>query len=264
MPHRPVALLALDLEVGDGREQHRVPVDEPLAAVDQALVVERDEGVGDDGREPLVHREVLVLPGHRVAHAAHLARDGRAARLLPVPDLVDELLAAEVVAAEARVLELALDDDLRGDAGVVGARHPQRVVAAACGGSAISASMIVCWNACPMCSVPVTFGGGSWMQNDGLRRVERRLVDAALFPERAPVRLDGGGVERLGELAFAHRSGTRMPRFGGAGLAAVAEQEQRVDAVRFERRGRGRSRTSRVPTLRLEARQAGARLRPAM
>ena len=30
-----------------------------------------------------------------------------------------------------------------------------------------SASMIVCWNACPMCSVPVTFGGGSWMQNEG-------------------------------------------------------------------------------------------------
>src|SRR5579862_9054815 len=25
-------------------------------------------------------------------------------------------------------------------------------------------SISVCWNACPMCSVPVTFGGGSWMQ----------------------------------------------------------------------------------------------------
>ena len=31
----------------------------------------------------------------------------------------------------------------------------------------ISTSMIVCWNACPMCSVPVTLGGGSWMQNGG-------------------------------------------------------------------------------------------------
>ena len=27
--------------------------------------------------------------------------------------------------------------------------------------------MIVCWNACPMCSVPVTLGGGSWMQKGG-------------------------------------------------------------------------------------------------
>ena len=36
-----VALLVLDLEVGDGGQQHRVPVDEPLAAVDEALVVEQ-------------------------------------------------------------------------------------------------------------------------------------------------------------------------------------------------------------------------------
>src|SRR6266567_5530288 len=28
-----------------------------------------------------------------------------------------------------------------------------------------STSISVCWNACPMCNVPVTFGGGSWMQN---------------------------------------------------------------------------------------------------
>ena len=28
-------------------------------------------------------------------------------------------------------------------------------------------SISVCWNAWPMCSVPVTFGGGSWMQNAG-------------------------------------------------------------------------------------------------
>jgi hypothetical protein len=34
------------------------------------------------------------------------------------------------VARQALVLQLALDDDLRGDAGVVGARQPQRVVAA--------------------------------------------------------------------------------------------------------------------------------------
>jgi hypothetical protein len=129
VPHRPGPLLVLDLEVGDGGEQHRVPVHQPLAAVDQALLVERDEGVGDDGREPLVHGEVLVLPGHRVAHAAHLPGDGGAAGLLPVPDLGDEVLAPEVVARQAGFLELALDDDLGGDAGVVGARHPERVLA---------------------------------------------------------------------------------------------------------------------------------------
>jgi hypothetical protein len=48
----------------------------------------------------------------------------------------DEVLAAQVVAALALLLQLALHHDLRGDAGVVGARHPQRVEARACGGSA--------------------------------------------------------------------------------------------------------------------------------
>ena len=42
----------------------------------------------------------------------------------------DEVLAAEVVAADALLLQLALHHDLRGDAGMVGAGHPQRVEAA--------------------------------------------------------------------------------------------------------------------------------------
>ena len=32
----------------------------------------------------------------------------------------------------------------------------------------VSASMMVWLKACPMCSVPVTLGGGSWMLNEGL------------------------------------------------------------------------------------------------
>ena len=60
--------------------------------------------------------------------------------------------------------ELALDDHLRRDAGVIRARLPQAWRRRACGASASSVSMSVCWNAWPMCSVPVTFGGGSMMQ----------------------------------------------------------------------------------------------------
>ena len=47
--------------------------------------------------------------------------------------------------------QLALDDDLRGDAGVVGARHPQRVVAAH-PVVAVNESMMVWLKAWPMCS----------------------------------------------------------------------------------------------------------------
>ena len=40
----------------------------------------------------------------------------------------DEIGTAQVVAAHALLLQLALDDDLRGNARVVGARHPDGVV----------------------------------------------------------------------------------------------------------------------------------------
>ena len=43
VPEMPFDLALLDLEVGDGGVQLGVPVDQPLVAVDQALLVERDE-----------------------------------------------------------------------------------------------------------------------------------------------------------------------------------------------------------------------------
>ena len=48
---------------------------------------------------------------------------------LPLPHLLQEFLAAEVVAADFLCVELAFHHDLRRDAGVVGARLPQGVVA---------------------------------------------------------------------------------------------------------------------------------------
>ena len=47
-----------------------------------------------------------------------------------MPRPVDELLAAELVAIGALFVELAFDHHLRGDAGVIHARLPQRVAAA--------------------------------------------------------------------------------------------------------------------------------------
>ncbi len=129
VPERAVLLFAFHFQVGHGGLQHRVPVHEALAAVDQALLIKAHEGVGDDLRELVVHGEVFAAPVHAVAQAAHLRGDGVAALFLPFPDLAGEGLAAQVVAAHALFLQLALHHDLRGDAGVVGARHPQRVVA---------------------------------------------------------------------------------------------------------------------------------------
>ena len=49
---------------------------------------------------------------------------------LPLPDPVDEILAAQVAAMDLPLHQLALDHHLRGDAGMVHARLPQHVLAA--------------------------------------------------------------------------------------------------------------------------------------
>lgn len=58
----------LDLEVGDDTLELRVPVDEALVLVDQALIVKIDEDLGDGlhhlvvGGPPLAHGEALAAP----------------------------------------------------------------------------------------------------------------------------------------------------------------------------------------------------------
>ena len=129
VPQRSVLFLGLDLEVGDRRLQHRVPVDEALAAVDQPVLVEPDEGLLDRARQSRVHREAVAAPVDRGAEAAHLARDRAAGFLLPAPDALVEGLAAELVARLALGVELALDHHLGRDARVVRAGLPERAIA---------------------------------------------------------------------------------------------------------------------------------------
>ncbi len=130
VPHEAVVLLAFHLQIAHRALEHRVPVHQPLAAIDQALFVKLHEGLHHGFRQFVVHGEVLVLPTHRVAHAAHLAGDGVARLLLPFPHFFDKLVAPQVVAAQSRSLQLPLHHDLRGNARMVHARHPQGVVAA--------------------------------------------------------------------------------------------------------------------------------------
>ena len=111
-------------QVAERGQQHRVPIDQPLAAVDEALFVQAHEHFGDRARQRLVHGKALARPVDRGTHAAQLLGDGAAGLALPFPHSLDEFLAAQVAAAESLGVELALDHHLRGDAGMVGAHLP--------------------------------------------------------------------------------------------------------------------------------------------
>ena len=123
-------LLVVDLVVGDGGAELGVPVDQPLAAKDLAGLEQVEERAADGARADLVEREPGPVPVARAAHQPELAQDPLLVLVLPGPDPLDQRLAAEVVAGLLLLLEQPLlDDGLGGDAGVVGAGHPEGVVA---------------------------------------------------------------------------------------------------------------------------------------
>ena len=126
-----VVVGVVDLDVGQRGEAARAPVDDPLGAVDQPVVVQPLEDRLDGPGQPLVHGEPLTGPVHGVAEAAHLGQDPAAVLALPLPDPLDERLAAEVVPGQALLGQLALHDVLGGDA----RRGPCRA-ATACGSPA--------------------------------------------------------------------------------------------------------------------------------
>ena len=130
VPHMAVDVAVLDLEVGNRRLELGIPVDQPLAAVDEAFAIERDEDLDDRLRQALVHGETLARPVAGGTKALELVDDRAAGLRLPLPDLVDEVLAAHRPALDLAFGELALDHHLRGDAGMVHARLPEDVLAA--------------------------------------------------------------------------------------------------------------------------------------
>ena len=109
----------------------RVPVDQPLAAVDQPVLEQAEERVADGPGTDRVEREPGPLPVAAAAHLLELAEDPgfvlapstpRSARPAPRGP-------GRAGSSFSSVKQPPLDDRLGGDAGVVGARHPERVEA---------------------------------------------------------------------------------------------------------------------------------------
>jgi len=88
----------LDLQVGDCRAAARVPVDQVVVAVDQALGVQVAEDLTHGTLVALVEREALAPVVARGAEPGELVDDRSPVLAAPVPDALDEGLSAEVLA----------------------------------------------------------------------------------------------------------------------------------------------------------------------
>ena len=116
--------------VGNGGLELGIPVHQALAAVNEALLEQVEEGVAHGLRANRVQREALTAPVTADAQALELLGDAGFVFVFPFPDAFHQRVAADVVAGLVFVLEKALFDDcLRGDTRMVRTRNPQRVAA---------------------------------------------------------------------------------------------------------------------------------------
>ena len=129
VPHVALHVGVGHFQVGERGAAARAAVDHVLAAVDEAFFVEAHENFAHGAREARIEREALARPIAACAHADHLPLDVVAVLGLPFPNALLEGFAAQVLAANALFGQFAFDDHLGGDAGVVGARQPERVLA---------------------------------------------------------------------------------------------------------------------------------------
>ena len=129
MPETALGVAGLDFQIGYRGFQGRVPVDQPLVAIDQAIIIKIDKDLEHGLVHALVHGEALVRPVHRTAQPAQLPGNRAAAFLFPLPDFCDKFLAGEIGALLLLLVHLALDHHLGGDAGVIHPDDPQCVLA---------------------------------------------------------------------------------------------------------------------------------------
>ena len=120
----------LHLGVRQGGNAVGAPVDDAAALVDEALVVQLAEGLPDGLGAALVHGEAGAAPVAGNAHLLLLLDDAVAVLLFPLPDPLQELFPAQVIAGLTLLdAQLFFHLDLGGDAGVVGAGDPEGGVA---------------------------------------------------------------------------------------------------------------------------------------
>ena len=130
VPEMAGHVFIFDLRVGERGSALRTPVDDAVAFVDQALFIQLAERLAHGLGAALVHHKAAAAPVAGGAERLLLLDDTVAVLVLPRPDAVEEFLTAKIVARESLFFaEVFLHLDLRGNAGVVIARQPQRRVA---------------------------------------------------------------------------------------------------------------------------------------
>src|SRR6266480_670358 len=196
MPQRTPRLTVLDLEIRDHRVHYRIPIDQPLVAINQTFPIKLDEDSADRGGRRRIHREAFAPPVGRSSEPAKLAGNRPARLFLPLPNPRDEPVSAKALFGASLRDHLVADDDLGGDARMVGTGLPQHIAASH---ALITHEHILQGKGQRMSHVQAA-GDVRRRHHDGIRRLVTGWVGgecARAFPQRVPPRLDGGRLISL-------------------------------------------------------------------
>ncbi len=130
VPQVTVVLRRFHFQVGNRRLAARAPVDHVRPAIDQTALIQRVKRGAYRVAQARIERKALAFPIAGDAELPVLVGDTRVRLAFPFPALLDEGGAAQVVARQALFRQLALDDILRSDPGVIGAGQEERLEAA--------------------------------------------------------------------------------------------------------------------------------------
>ena len=129
LPQFATALLVFHFIVGQGRVATRAPVDDVVALVDQAVVVEPHKNLAHSSGKAFVHGKAQARPVYGIAQGACLIENAVAVFVAPFPHPVNKSLAAKILAALAFLGQGAFHHVLGGNARMVGAGNPKHVLA---------------------------------------------------------------------------------------------------------------------------------------
>ncbi len=120
-----------DFVIADCSLQIGVPVDQPLATIDQTFGKQIVESRAHGPSASFIEGKARAAPIATGTHAFQLAENARFVLILPLPDTLHEGFATEVMARLALdFLQPFFDDGLSRDAGMVRTRHPESFEAA--------------------------------------------------------------------------------------------------------------------------------------
>ena len=128
VPEMAVLFLKFHLGVGDGGPAVRAPVDDALAAVNQALFIEAHKHLAHRLGAALVEREAFAVPVAGGAELLELLHNAAAELALPLPGAFQERLAADLLLREPFLAHGLHDLRLRGDGSVIGAGQPESAI----------------------------------------------------------------------------------------------------------------------------------------